>query len=117
MSSKLFTEAISAIDGAITSGLERHLGSAAAGCANSFVHRAVVGAPVGGGTFAGIAAGLAALGLVGESFFSIEFLLVGRKGELLSAIFADDNFVLIHLKPRLFLFATRRLFNYMLITV
>ena len=67
--------------------------------AYSVKHLARAALAVVGSTFAGIAAGFAALRLIGEAFFSKKLLLVGGEGEFLSAIFADDRFVLAHVVP------------------
>jgi len=45
------------------------------------------------------AASLAALGLVGESFLGVEFLLTGSEDEFLATVLADESFVLIHVIP------------------
>ena len=80
-------------------GLERNVAGTAAGSAYSVKHLALAALAVVGSTFAGIAAGFAALRLIGEALFSKKLLLVGGEGEFLSAIFADDRFVLEHVVP------------------
>ena len=99
VSCKLFTEAIAAVDRTVCAGLERNFAGTAAGSADSVKHLALAALAVVGSTFAGIAAGFAALRLIGEALFSKKLLLVGGEGEFLSAIFADDRFVLEHVVP------------------
>ena len=82
----LSSEAVAAVDGAIVAGLKGDLAGLAALGADSVEHGAGGGA---GLTLAGIAAALAALGFVGEAFFSIELLLTGGEHELLAALFAN----------------------------
>ena len=97
--SELFTEAIAAVDRTVCTGLERNFAGTAAGSAYSVKHLALAALAVVGSTFAGITAGFAALRLIGEALFSKKLLLVGGEGEFLSAIFADDRFVLEHVVP------------------
>jgi hypothetical protein len=100
-------EAVAAVDGTVVAGLEGDLAGLAALSADSFEHLA--GGRVGAGhTLAGITAGLATLGLVGEAFLSVELLLTGGENEFLSAILADQGLVSVHgiplqLKNRFFL--------------
>ena len=54
-----------------------------------------------GRILAGVAAGLAALGLVLESTLSVELLLAGGEHELLTALFAYQDFVFEHVLPSL----------------
>ena len=77
-------EALAAVDGTVALGLEGHLGLSAAGGADSgeVLPRAA------GGVLAGVAAGLAALGLVLEAALCVELLLTGGEHELLAALFA-----------------------------
>ena len=96
---ELFTEAIAAVDRTVCTGLERNFAGTASGSAYSVKHLALAALAVVGSTFAGIAAGFAALRLIGEALFSKKLLLVGGEGEFLSAIFADDRFVLEHVVP------------------
>ena len=98
------SEAIAAQDRSVGTRLERDLTSFSALRANSVVHlaggivtvTAVTGTAVSGSAFTGDPAGLAALRLVRKTFFGEKFLLVGSKGEFLSAIFADDGLVAVH---------------------
>ena len=98
------SEAIAAQDRSVGTRLERDLTSFSALRANSIVHlaggivavSAVAGTTVSGSAFTGDPAGLAALRLVRKTFFGEKFLLVGSKGEFLSAIFADDGLVAVH---------------------
>ena len=93
-------KALAAVNGTILTGLERNLTFLAAGCANCVIHLAL--ASVAAGCLAGVAAGLATKRLVGETLFSIELLLSGSEGELLSAILADQNLVVVHEIPQSF---------------
>ena len=78
-------EALAAIDRTVRLGLKGNLRLAAAGSANS--GEILTGTT--GGSLAGVAAGLAALGLVLEAALSIELLLTGGEHELLAALFAN----------------------------
>lgn len=97
MSSLLSAEAIAAIDGTVVARLEGNFAGGAAGCANGIVHGAILS--TGGIALSGVAAGLTALGFVGETLLGVKLLLSSSEGELLAAIFADDNFVLEHEIP------------------
>ena len=98
------SEAIAAHDRTVGAGLERNLTGFSTLCANRIVHLAggvvtvatIAGTTVSGSAFTGDPAGLAALRLVRKTFFGEKFLLVGSKGEFLSAIFADDGLVAVH---------------------
>ena len=48
---------------------------------------------------AGVTAGLAALGLIGEALFCIELLLAGSENEFLSAFFTGQCLVSVHEIP------------------
>ena len=89
----LSSEAVAAVDGAIVAGLKGDLASLTALGADSVEHGT---GGCAGLTLAGIAAALAALGFVGEAFFSIELLLTGSEHEFLSAILADQSLVVVH---------------------
>ena len=78
-------EAIAAVDGAIALGLEGHTGLATAGSADS----GEVLAGTTSGVLAGVAAALAALGLILEAALRIELLLAGGENELLTALLAN----------------------------
>ena len=86
-------EAVAAIDRTVRLGLEGHLGLAAAGSADS--GEVLTGAT--GRVLAGVTAGLAALGLVLEAALGVELLLTGGKGELVTALFAYQDLVFVHL--------------------
>jgi len=77
-------EALAAIDRPVALGLEGNPGLAAAGGAN----RGKILPGSAGGVLAGVAAGLAALGLVLEAALSVELLLASGEYELLAALFA-----------------------------
>ena len=86
------SEAIGAVDRSVGLGLKRNLSLAAASCASS-------GKELSGATLsvlASVTASLAALGLVLEASFSVEFLLTSGKGELGATLFADQNLVFVH---------------------
>ena len=102
------SEAIAAQDGAVGTGLEGNLAGFTAVCTNCVIHlaRFVVAVAAIAGTASGCAltsdtAGFAALRLVRKTFFGEKFLLVGSKGEFLSAIFSDDGLVAVHLIPHI----------------
>ena len=91
-------EAVAAVDRAIVAGLKGHLAGLAALGAHSVIHLA--GSTVGtGDAFAGIAAGFAALGLIGEALLGVKLLLTGGENEFLSAILADQGLVSVHEIP------------------
>ena len=101
------SEAIAAQDGSVGTWLERHLARFTTVCTNCVIHlaRCVVAVSAIAGTASGCAltsdtAGFAALRLVRKAFFGEKLLLVGSKGEFLSAIFADDGLVAVHQIPR-----------------
>ena len=79
------SEAIAAVNGTIGLGLEGNLGLAAAGSAGSGEILSGAASCV----LASIAAGLAALGLILEASFSIEFLLTGSENEFCAAFLAN----------------------------
>ena len=94
-SDQLLTEAIAAVNRTIRAGLEGDFAGFAAACAGCVIHLTVAAA-TGRALLAGGTAILAALGLIGETLFRVEFLLAGGEGEALSAIFADDGLVAEH---------------------
>ena len=85
-------EALAAIDRTVGLGLKGNLGLAAAGSANS----GEVLAGTAGSVLASVTAGLAALGLILEALFRIEFLLTGGENEFLATFFTDQSFVFVH---------------------
>ena len=79
------SEALAAVHGTVSLGLEGNLCLAAAACAGSsekFTGATCV-------VLASVTASLAALGLILEAALSIEFLLTGGEGEFLAALFAN----------------------------
>ena len=78
-------KAIAAVHRTIISGLEGYAGFSAAGSAGG--GEELTGTT--GSVLAGIAAGLAALGLVLEALLRIELLLAGGEYELIAALFAN----------------------------
>ena len=95
-SDQLLAEAIAAVNRTIRAGLEGDFAGFAAACAGCVIHLTVAAAAAGRTLLAGRTAILAALGLIGETLFRVEFLLAGGEGEALSAIFADDGLVAEH---------------------
>ena len=102
------SEAIAAHDRTVGAGLERNLAGFAAFRANCVIHltRRVIAVSAIAGTASGVAltsyaAGFAALRFIRKAFFGEKFLLVGSKGEFLSAIFADDGLVAVHQIPQI----------------
>ena len=85
-------KALAAINRAIALGLEGYAGLVAAGSADR--REELTGAA--GSGLAGVAAGLAALGLILEATLSIELLLAGGEYELLSAFLAHKGLVFVH---------------------
>lgn len=90
-------EALAAKYRAVISGLERNLAGSSALGTNSVVHFTRCSLRTAARSLTGIAAGLAALRFIGETFFGVESLLIGGEYELGTAIFASDNFVVVHL--------------------
>ena len=88
------SKAFAAIYGAILLRLERNLGRLSAFRANSVEHRTRTAGSTAG--LARLTAGLAAGGLVLESFFGIEFLFTGSENELSATVFAYQRFVFVH---------------------
>ena len=78
-------KALATVDRTVRLRLKRNLGLAATGSADS---GEVLAGTTGSG-LAGIAAGLAALGLVLETALSVELLLTGGEHELLATLFAN----------------------------
>ena len=75
-------KALTAVNRSVLSGLEGDLSYIAAVGASSFIHLSALL----GRILSCVAAGLAALGLVHEAFFSIELLLTGGEHELVAAV-------------------------------
>ena len=88
-------EAVAAVHGTISAGLEGNLGFASAAVADHGEHGpgssavAVLG-------LAGVTAGLAAPGLVLEALLGVELLFAGGKDELVSAVTAGQCLVFVH---------------------
>ena len=89
----VFREALAAIDRTVALGNERNGSRFATLGADGLVLLAGGG---GTGVLAGVAALLAAGGLVLEAFFSVEFLLTGGEHELGATVATRERFVLIH---------------------
>ena len=104
-------KALAAVYGTILTGLERNLTFLATGCTDCSVHLTL--ASVAACCLAGITAGLAAKGLVGKALLSVELLLSCSEGELLSAILADQNLVVVHEIPQSFLCGVRHHIYYL----
>lgn len=102
------SEAIAAQDRSVGTGLERNLAGSSTFRAHCVIHlaRRVVAVTAIAGSAAGAVltsntAGFATLRFVRETFFGEKLLLVGSKGEFLSAIFADDGLVAVHQIPQI----------------
>jgi len=95
----LSSEAVATINGTVVARFKRDLAGVAALCTNCSVHLTGVAIAAGVVAFACIATGFAALGFIGKALFCKKLLLAGGESELLSAIFADDGFVVKHLIP------------------
>ena len=93
-------ETIAAINGTIVAGLERNFAGSSTLSTDCIIHL-TVSAVAAGVLLPGITAGLAALRLIGETLLSEEFLLLRGENEFLTAVFANDCFVLIHEIPLL----------------
>jgi len=90
-------EAVAAKYRTVISGLEGNLAGSSALSADSVEHFAGCSLRTAARSLTGIAAGLAALRFIGETFFGVESLLISSEYELGTAIFASDNFVVVHL--------------------
>ena len=88
-------EALTAVHGTISAGLERNLGLAAAAVADHGIHLAGSTAVAVLGT-ARSAAGRAAAGLILEALLSEEFLFIRRENEFVAAFTAGQGFVFVH---------------------
>ena len=86
------SEAVAAVNGTIGLRLKGNTSFAAAGSAG----RGEVLSGATGRGLAGIAASLAALGLVLEASFRIEFLLTSGENEFCSTLFANKGSVFVH---------------------
>ena len=86
------SEAVAAVDGTIRLRLKGNTSFAAAGSAG----RGKVLSGTTGRSLAGVAASLAALGLVLEASFCVEFLLTGGENEFLATFLTDQSFVFVH---------------------
>ena len=85
-------ETIAAVNRTIGFRLERNLCFAATGSAYCCIHLSGSGAAV----LAGISARLASLGLILETFFSVEILLTCSEDKFCTTVFANKGLVLIH---------------------
>jgi hypothetical protein len=88
-------EALTAVDGTISAGLERYLGLTAAAVTDHGEHLPG-GTTVAVLSTAGSAAGRAAARLVLEALLSKELLLAGRENEFVAAVTAGQGFVFVH---------------------
>ena len=94
----LLLEALAAVYRAILTRLKRNLTRISAACANCIIHLAL-GSTLASLCLTLVAASFATKGLVLKTLLGIKFLLSGSKSEFLSAIFADQCFVVIHVIP------------------
>jgi hypothetical protein len=90
----LSPEAVAAINRLVIPRLKRYLAGLPAFGTDSVEHLTVT-APLRV-AFPCIAAWFAALGLVCKAFFCMKFLIPGGKSEVLSAILADEDLVVVH---------------------
>lgn len=88
-------EALTAIHGTISAGLERNLGLAAASVTDHGVHLAGSTAVAILRT-TGSAAGGAAAGLILEALLREKFLFAGRENEFVAALTAGQGLVFVH---------------------
>jgi len=88
-------KALAAVYGTILSGFEGNLSGLSALGTDRVVHHAR-SAGSGAIGLAGLTAGLAAGGLVLESFLGIEFLFTGSENELSATVLAYQRFVFVH---------------------
>jgi len=92
-------EAVTAVDGLVTAGLEGNLGGTAASVAHGAVHLARGASPVvpsaAGVALVGAASGAAAR-LVGEALFREESLFRDSEGEFRAAVTAYQGLVGVH---------------------
>jgi hypothetical protein len=102
------SEALAALNWSVSGWLERNLTGLPAICAYRIVHltggtvtKAAFAGTASGVTLTSDAAGFATLRFIRKAFFGEELLLAGSKGEFLSAIFADDGLVVVHLIPHI----------------
>jgi len=95
----LLPEAVAAVHWAIASGLEGDFGLLATLGTDSGVHLSgglTVSAAVAAAFVATrLAAGLTALGLVGEALFGVIGLVVGAEGERLTAVLTGESPILV----------------------
>ena len=92
----LFSKAVAAINRAVVAGLEGNLAGLTAFCAYCIKHLTSAAVAARAVALTSVPAGLAALRLIGEALFCKKLLLAGGESEFLSAILADDGFVLEH---------------------
>ena len=91
-------EAVAAVNRTVASGLEGNLAGRPALGADSVEHLTRGSAiATAARSLTSVTASLAALRLIGETFFGIKGLLIGSENELLAAVFASDDFVVVHL--------------------
>jgi hypothetical protein len=96
----LVAEAIAAIDRTVIMGFKGNLACLTASGANGVIH--LTFGAFATSVLASLTAGLTTLGFVGETLFSIKFLLTGGESEFLSAILADQSLVFVHWGKPLF---------------
>ena len=102
------SETVAAVNRTVGAGLEGNLALLAALGANGVKHLTL--AALAGSVLSCHTAISAALGLVGETFFSVKLLLSGSESEFLSAILADQGLVFVHLVPLINLLLPKRFY-------
>ena len=88
--------AVAAIDGLVTTGLERNLSGSTAAVADHFVHLTLATIGIAAIVTTGSTAGGAATGFILETLLSVERLFGSRESEFLAAFGASQGLVLIH---------------------
>jgi len=95
----LLPEAVATVNWAILTGLEGDFGLLAALGADSGVHLSrgltITAAVAAAFVAARLAAGLTALGLVGEALFGVIGLIVGAEGEGLTTVLTGESPILV----------------------
>ena len=92
-------EAIAAVNRTVVPGLEGNLASLAAFGADSIKQLTSTAGSSTASLLAGHTAGTAALRLVLKTLFGVKFLFAGGENEFLTAVLADECFVVVHKIP------------------
>jgi len=92
-------EAVAAVHRPVVPGLKGHLASLAAFGTDSIKQLTGAAGGSAAGLLTGHTAGTAALRLVLKTLFGIKFLFAGGENEFLTAVLADECFVVVHKIP------------------